>query len=67
MFFDYKKKVFCFKYNKSSKPGGHMRTPKIKALHRMIEWFNTHDNCEIKPLGVDISPLNSLVSRSNRC
>lgn len=29
---------------------GHMRTPKIEALHRMIEWFNTHDKCEIKPV-----------------
>lgn len=41
-----------------------MRTPKIEALHRMINWCNLH-NYGIKPgfeiisLGLDISPLQS--------
>lgn len=38
---------------------GYMRTPKIEALHRIIQWFN-NDNSDykIKPLYLDTSPLN---------
>lgn len=38
---------------------GYMISPKIEALHRMIELFNTPNKCQIKPLGIDMSPLNS--------
>lgn len=38
---------------------GHMRTPKIEALHRAIRWINEKDNSSIPCLGVDTSPLNS--------
>ena len=38
---------------------GYMRTPKIEALHRAIIWFNEYDNCNIKCLASDISPLDS--------
>jgi hypothetical protein len=39
---------------------GYMRTPKIEALHRIIQWFN-NDNSDykIKPLYLDTSPLNN--------
>lgn len=38
---------------------GHMRTPKIEALHRAISWINVKDNCSIPLLGLDKSPLGS--------
>lgn len=38
---------------------GHMRTPKIEALHRAINWINIKDNSSIACLGLDTSPLNS--------
>jgi len=38
---------------------GYMRTPKIEALHRIIEWFNNDSSdYKILPLGLDISPLD---------
>lgn len=37
---------------------GHMRTPKIEALHRIIQWFNNERNVyQIKPLSLDTSLL----------
>lgn len=36
---------------------GNLRTPKIEALHRMINWFNTKYNYNIKPLDLDRSPI----------
>ena len=38
---------------------GFMRTPKIEALHRAINWINQKDNSSIPCLGLDTSPLNS--------
>lgn len=38
---------------------GYMRTPKIEALHRAINWFNEFDNCTIECLGLDESPIDS--------
>lgn len=38
---------------------GSMRTPKIEALHRMINWFNLHYNYNIPLLGLDTIPLQS--------
>lgn len=38
---------------------GHMRTPKLEALHRAIRLINEKDNSSIPCLGVDTSPLNS--------
>jgi hypothetical protein len=38
---------------------GYMRTPKIEALHRAINWFNQFDNCNIDCLGLDNSPIDS--------
>ena len=38
---------------------GHMRTPKIEALHRAIHWINVKDNSSIPCLGLDMSPLDS--------
>ena len=38
---------------------GHMRTPKIEALHRAINWINKRDNTYIPCLGLDLSPLDS--------
>ena len=38
---------------------GYMRTPKIEALHRAINWFNEFDNCSIDCLGLDQSSINS--------
>jgi hypothetical protein len=43
---------------------GNMRTPKIKALHRMITWcnsqyFGVNPGAEITPLGLDLSPLQN--------
>lgn len=53
-----KKKAILLKVIKLM--NGHMRTPKIEALHRIIEWFNNeiiYD--QIVPLGLDSSPLSS--------
>ena len=38
---------------------GYMRTPKIEALHRAIAWYNDNMNTNIKPLGLDLSPIDS--------
>ena len=38
---------------------GHMRTPKIEALHRAISWINEKDNSSIPLLGIDCSSLES--------
>ena len=38
---------------------GHMRTPKIEALHRAIRWINEKDNSSIPCLGLDKSSLDS--------
>ena len=38
---------------------GHMRTPKIEALHRAIRWINEKDSTSIPCLGLDLSPLDS--------
>lgn len=38
---------------------GYMRTPKIEALHRAINWFNDFYNCNINCLGLDLSPIDS--------
>jgi LAGLIDADG endonuclease/NADH-Ubiquinone oxidoreductase (complex I), chain 5 N-terminus/Proton-conducting membrane transporter len=38
---------------------GYMRTPKIEALHRAINWINEKDNTNILLLGLDLSPLDS--------
>jgi len=38
---------------------GHMRTPKIEALHRVINWLNLKRNCSIPLLGLDNTPLNN--------
>ena len=38
---------------------GYMRTPKIEALHRAINWFNECYNYNIDCLGLDLSPIDS--------
>lgn len=38
---------------------GHMRTPKMEALHRLIEWFNNKYDTNIPLLGMDTEPLNN--------
>lgn len=38
---------------------GYMRTPKIEALHRAINWYNEFLGMNIKPLGLDLSPIDS--------
>lgn len=38
---------------------GHMRTPKIEALHRAIRWINEKDNNSMPLLGIDSSSLDS--------
>ena len=38
---------------------GYMRTPKIEALHRAINWFNEFYNYNIDCLGLDLSPVDS--------
>jgi len=40
---------------------GYMRTPKIEALHRMIQWYNFKYNYNINLLCLDKSPLNIIV------
>ena len=36
-----------------------MRTPKIEALHRAINWFNESYNYNIDCLSLDQSPIDS--------
>lgn len=38
---------------------GYMRTPKIEALHRSINWYNDNMSMEIIPLDLDSSPIDS--------
>ncbi len=38
---------------------GYMRTPKIEALHRAINWFKKFDNSAIECLPLDNSPIDS--------
>jgi hypothetical protein len=38
---------------------GYMRTPKIEALYRMIEWFNRKLNLNIRFLDLDNSSLSN--------
>jgi hypothetical protein len=38
---------------------GHMRTPKIEALHRAINWINLEYGSSIPCLGLDMSSLDS--------
>lgn len=38
---------------------GYLRTPKIEALHRAINWFNEFYNYSIDCLGLDLSPIDS--------
>ena len=38
---------------------GYVRTPKIEALHRAINWINENDNSSIVCLGLDKSPIDS--------
>jgi hypothetical protein len=38
---------------------GYMRTPKIEALHRAINWLNNFSNCNINCLNLDLSPIDS--------
>ena len=38
---------------------GHMRTPKIEALHRAIRWINEKDNSKIPLLNLNSSSLES--------
>jgi hypothetical protein len=38
---------------------GFMRTPKIEALHRAINWYNNNMSTNIEPLGLDLSPIDS--------
>lgn len=38
---------------------GNMRTPKIEALHRMINWYNLNYDVNLKLLNIDNSPILS--------
>ena len=38
---------------------GFMRTPKIEALHRAINWLNEFSNCKINCLNLDLSSIES--------
>lgn len=38
---------------------GFMRTPKIEALHRLIDWLNARSNVKLPKLGLDNSSLGS--------
>lgn len=38
---------------------GYLRTPKIEALHRAINWYKDNMNINIKPLGLDLSSIDS--------
>ncbi len=47
-------------YNIAVLLNGLMRTPKVEALHRLIQWFNADGRFpQIVPLGIDNSPLDS--------
>lgn len=36
-----------------------MRTPKIEALHRLIDWLNARSNVKLPKLGLDNTSLGS--------
>jgi len=38
---------------------GYMRTPKLEALHRAINWYKDNMNINIQPLGLDLSSIDS--------
>lgn len=38
---------------------GYMRTPKIEALHRAINWYRDNMNINIQPLDLDLSSIDS--------
>jgi len=38
---------------------GYMRTPKVEALYRAIDWYNHYEGCNIIHLNLDNSPINS--------
>jgi Cytochrome C and Quinol oxidase polypeptide I len=38
---------------------GFMRTPKINALHRLIDWFSEKDNFTYEKKPLDLSPIDS--------
>lgn len=38
---------------------GYMRTPKIEALHRAINWLNEFSDCNITCFNLDLSPIDS--------
>lgn len=38
---------------------GHMRTPKIEALHRLIIWYNNQHGTQIPLLGLEETPLQT--------
>lgn len=38
---------------------GNMRTPKIEALHRLIEWVNKYRLSQVIKLPLDTSPLSN--------
>lgn len=46
-----------------------MRTPKIEALHRLIEWYNSNCKTNIQYLGLDFTPLqtNGWLAGFSRC
>ena len=43
-----------------------MRTPKIEALHRLINWYNERYNTKIPLIGLD-ETLYSLIVGSQVC
>lgn len=51
-----KKKKYVL-FNLISLINGHMRTPKIEALHRLILWFNNKHNTNIPLLDINAEPL----------
>ena len=44
-------------YNLITLINGYMRTPKIEALHRLINWYNKNYGLQIPLLYLDTSPL----------
>ena len=38
---------------------GYLRTPKITAMHKMVDYFNTKYNCKLEYKNLDTSPLSS--------
>lgn len=58
---------YCILYIRSIKPllslinliNGHMRTPKIEALHRLIMWYNAKYGSNIPLLPLNETPLQS--------